>query len=220
MFVTWLTDTLSKTSPMGSVIRAFDLQTGYQLCRGGSYNLARGLMERFIEFGGTFAPQCGVSKIVVEGGRAMGVELVDGQTVRARQFVASTLDVHTTFEDVVGRAQLPAAFQNFEYTGWTLFGLHLMRRLVSRLRVSTKNISRTLKWSIGAETMEDLVSAHDDVNAAAGDLTIAHQPKIREREHDVELPHRGPIVPPIAHRHPAAEGASAGRPHPTSEARR
>jgi phytoene dehydrogenase-like protein len=32
LFGTWLTDTLSKTSPMGSVIRAFDLQTGYQLC--------------------------------------------------------------------------------------------------------------------------------------------------------------------------------------------
>jgi len=92
LFGTWLTDTLSKTSPMGSVIRAFDLQTGYQLCRGGSYNLARGLMERFIEFGGTFAPQCPVAKIVVEGGRATGIELVDGQTVRARQFVASTLD--------------------------------------------------------------------------------------------------------------------------------
>ena len=31
----------------------------------------------------------------------------DGRTVRARQFVASTLDVHQTFENLVGRAQLP-----------------------------------------------------------------------------------------------------------------
>ena len=52
LFGTWLTDTLSKTSPMGSVIRAFDLQTGYQLCQGGSFNLARGLMETFIAAGG------------------------------------------------------------------------------------------------------------------------------------------------------------------------
>ena len=37
---------------MGSVIRAFDLQTGYQLCQGGSFNLARGLMETFIAAGG------------------------------------------------------------------------------------------------------------------------------------------------------------------------
>jgi phytoene dehydrogenase-like protein len=54
LFGTWLTDTLSKTSPMGSVIRAFDLETGYQLCQGGSFNLARGLMETFIAAGGTF----------------------------------------------------------------------------------------------------------------------------------------------------------------------
>ncbi len=32
--MTWLVDTLSKTSPMGSVIRAFDLESGYQLCQG------------------------------------------------------------------------------------------------------------------------------------------------------------------------------------------
>ena len=47
LFGTWLVDTLSKTSPMGSVIRAFDLESGYQLCQGGSFNLARGLMEVF-----------------------------------------------------------------------------------------------------------------------------------------------------------------------------
>ena len=96
---------------------------------GGSFNLARGLMERFIEFGGTFAPQCPVTKIIIEGGRATGIELADGATVRARQFVASSLDVHTTLEDLIGRAQFPAAFQKkldgFEYTGWTLSLIHI-----------------------------------------------------------------------------------------------
>jgi phytoene dehydrogenase-like protein len=53
LFGTWLVDTLNKTSPMGSVIRAFDLETGYQLCRVGSHNLARALMESFLVNGGT-----------------------------------------------------------------------------------------------------------------------------------------------------------------------
>src|SRR5260370_21886480 len=110
LFGTWLTDTMSKTSPMGSVIRAFDLQTGYQLCQGGSFNLARGLMETFIAAGGPFAPRGALARIVVEGGRATGIALADGRTVRADQFVASTIDVHQTFESLVGRAQLPAAF--------------------------------------------------------------------------------------------------------------
>ena len=54
LFGTWLVDTLSKTSPMGSVIRAFDLQSGYQLCKGGSGNLARALFETFIAAGGRY----------------------------------------------------------------------------------------------------------------------------------------------------------------------
>src|SRR6476619_3602492 len=125
LFGTWLTDTLSKTSPMGSVIRAFDLQTGYQLCQGGSFNLARCLMETFIASGGTFVPQAHVARILIEGGRATGIELADGRSVRAGAFVASTLDVHQTFESMIGRAQLSEEFgrklDRFQYTPWTLF---------------------------------------------------------------------------------------------------
>ena len=103
LFGTWLVDTMSKTSPMGSVIRAFDLQSGYQLCKGGSGNLARALFETFIAAGGRFAPQVELDRIVIEGGKATGIALKDGRTVRAKQFVASTLNVHQTFEDYIGR---------------------------------------------------------------------------------------------------------------------
>ena len=108
LFGTWLTDTLSKTSPMGSVIRAFDLQSGYQLCRGGSFNLARGLMETFIAAGGSSRRRSRIDRIVIEGGRATGIALDDGRVVRAKQFVASTIDVHQTFEQP-DRARAAAA---------------------------------------------------------------------------------------------------------------
>ncbi|MFZ0068552.1 MAG: NAD(P)/FAD-dependent oxidoreductase [Pseudolabrys sp.] len=171
LFGTWLVDTLSKSSPMGSVIRAFDLESGYQICQGGSFNLARGLMEAFIAAGGTFEPQVNIDHIVIENGRATGIELADGRTVRARQFIASTLDVHQTFEGMVGREQLPAAFlkklDGFKYTAWSLFGLHLALNESPRFSAEQfdPNINRSLKWSIGAETMEDLFSAHQDVQA-------------------------------------------------------
>jgi phytoene dehydrogenase-like protein len=156
---------------MGSVIRAFDLESGYQICQGGSFNLARGLMEAFIAAGGTFQPQVNIDHIVIENGRATGIELADGRTVRARQFIASTLDVHQTFEGMVGREQLPAAFlkklDGFKYTAWSLFGLHLALNESPRFSAEKfdPNINRSLKWSIGAETMEDLFSAHQDVQA-------------------------------------------------------
>jgi phytoene dehydrogenase-like protein len=187
LFGTWLTDTLSKTSPMGSVIRAFDLQTGYQLCRGGSFNLARGLMETFIAAGGAFAPQVAIDRILIEAGKATGIVLTDGLTVRARSFVASTIDVHQTFEQMIGRDQLPAEFcrklDGFQYTPWTLFGLHLALEESPRFSAATfdPNIDRALKWSIGADTMQELFSAHQDVQAGrvpaivqfgAGALTV------------------------------------------------
>jgi phytoene dehydrogenase-like protein len=171
LFGTWLVDTLSKTSPMGSVIRAFDLQSGYQLCQGGSFNLARGLMEIFIAAGGRYQPQVSIDRIVIEGGKATGIALADGRTVRARQFVASCIDVHQTFESMIGRAQLPAEFlrklDGFQYTKWALYGLHLALNEPVRLHSEAfdPNIHRTLKWSLGAETMDDLMAAHKDVVA-------------------------------------------------------
>lgn len=178
LFGTWLTDTLSKTSPMGSVIRAFDLESGYQLCQGGSFNLARGLMETFIAAGGTFIPQVNIDRIVVEAGRATGIALADGRTVRASRFGASTIDVHQTFERLLGRDQLPTAFvqklDRFQYTGWTLFGLHLALQESPRFAAETfdPNVNRAQKWSIGADTMADLFSAFEDVKADRVPRTI------------------------------------------------
>ena len=169
LFGTWLVDTLS-ISPMGSVIRAFDLETGYQLCQGGSFNLARGLMETFIAAGGHYQPQVAIDRIVIEGGQATGIALADGRTVRAK-FIASTLDVHQTFEQLVGRGQLPEPFRRkldgFQYTPWTIYGLHLALHESPRFAAASfdPNIDRALKWSIGAETMEDLFAAHRDVQA-------------------------------------------------------
>jgi len=170
LFGTWLVDTLSSTSPMGSVIRAFDLESGYQLCQGGSFNLARGLMETFIAAGGRYQPQVAIDRIIIEGGRASGIALADGRTVRAR-FIASTLDVHQTFENLVGREQLPEPFHRkldgFQYTAWALYGLHLALHESPRFAAASfdPNIDRALKWSIGADTMEDLFAAHRDVQA-------------------------------------------------------
>ncbi|MGH6788795.1 MAG: phytoene desaturase family protein, partial [Pseudolabrys sp.] len=212
LFGTWLVDTLSKTSPMGSVIRAFDLESGYQLCQGGSFNLARGLMEAFIAAGGTYQPQVRIDKIVVENGRATGIALDDGRTVRAKQFVASTLDVHQTFESLIGRAQLPADFLKkldaFQYTKWSLFGLHLALNESPRFAAEKfdPNINRSLKWSIGAETMEDLFSAHMDVQAGrvpkivqfgSGPLSLLDPTQAPPGKHTTYCWHVMPLEPDI-----------------------
>ena len=215
LFGTWLVDTISGTSPMGSVIRAFDLESGYQLCQGGSFNLARGLMETFVSAGGRYQPQVDIDRILIEGGKAAGIALTDGRTVRARQFVASTLDVHQTFEKLVGRGQLPADFLKkidaFQYTRWSLFGLHLAMNEPARLIAEAfdQNIHRTLKWSLGAETMEDLVAAHADVMAGrvpkivqfgAGPLSVLDPIQAPPGKHTQYAWHVMPLNPDIGGR--------------------
>jgi phytoene dehydrogenase-like protein len=215
LFGTWLVDTLSKTSPMGSVIRAFDLESGYQLCQGGSFNLARGLMETFIAAGGRYQPQVQINRILVEGGKATGIVLTDGRTVRAGQFVASTLDVHQTFENLIGREQLPAPFlqkiDKFQYTKWSIFGLHLALNEPVRLHAERfdPNIHRTMKWSIGAETMEDLMAVHQDVVAGrvpqiiqfgAGPLSVIDPTQAPSSKHTQYAWHVMPLDPDIGGR--------------------
>ena len=215
LFGTWLTDTLSKTSPMGSVIRAFDLQTGYQLCQGGSFNLARGLMETFVTAGGTFVPQAHVERILIEGGRATGIELANGHSVRASAFVASTIDVHQTFESMIGRSQLSEEFgrklDGFQYTPWTLFGLHLALHESPRFKAARfePNIDRALKWSIGADTMEELASAHRDVQAGrvptivqfgAGPLSLIDPTQAPAGKHTTYAWHVMPLDPDLGGR--------------------
>ena len=212
LFGTWLVDTLSKTSPMGSVIRAFDLESGYQLCQGGSFNLARGLMECFIAAGGSYQPQVNIERIVIENGKATGIALADGRSVKARQFVASTLDVHQTFEKLVGREQMPEAFRRkldgYQYTQWSLFGLHLALNESPRFAADKfdPNINRTLKWSIGAETMDELFAAHMDVQAGrvpkvvqfgAGPLSLLDPTQAPPGKHTSYAWHVMPLNPDI-----------------------
>jgi phytoene dehydrogenase-like protein len=171
LFGTVLHETLGTVSPLGSVIRAFDLATGYQLCQGGSWNLARGLMETFIAAGGTFLNQTHIARILVQGNRATGVETADGRELQASQFVASTIDVRQTFSRLLDPQNLPEEYQakvsDFRNTGWTLFGLHLALREPPRYIASSfdPNVDRTLKYNVGSESIGSLTSAHDDVLA-------------------------------------------------------
>lgn len=171
LFGTVLYDALQEKSPMGAVIRGFDLNAGYQICVGGSFNLARGLMETYLRAGGDYLNQAHVSRITIEGGRATGIELEDGRAIRARQFVSSTVDVPQTFNQMVGREHLPTDFlariDAFKHTGWALYGLHLALRDAPRYASETfdPHINTVQKYNIGCETLEQLFDTHKEVAA-------------------------------------------------------
>jgi phytoene dehydrogenase-like protein len=167
-------------------------------------------METFIAAGGTFLNQSHVERIVVEGGRATGVELADGRTLRARGFVASTVDVHQTFESMLGPQQLPDSYREkvarFHHTPWGLFGLHLALDEAPDYTAAAfdPNVNRELKYNIGSETIASLTEAHDDVEAGrvprriqfgAGALSVLDSSQAPPGRHTAYAWHVVPFAP-------------------------
>ncbi len=68
-----------------------------QMCRGGSAALARALVTAVQESGGDIKLQTRPRRILVENGRACGVETESGDVFRARHFVVSGLNPQQTF---------------------------------------------------------------------------------------------------------------------------
>ncbi|MEQ8347629.1 MAG: NAD(P)/FAD-dependent oxidoreductase [Sneathiellaceae bacterium] len=90
-----------------------------QMAVGGARGLARALEGAVTESGGTIRTRAAPVRILVEGGRAVGVALADGSEHRARSFVASSLNPQQTFLDLLSPGDLPEDWrrraEGFEY---------------------------------------------------------------------------------------------------------
>src|SRR5688572_26049767 len=90
-----------------------------QMSRGGSAALARALEAAVREAGGKIRTRVTPSRIVVEGGKATGIITSDGEHINARRFVASSLNPHQTFLDLLSERDVPAGVRdqaaNFRY---------------------------------------------------------------------------------------------------------
>jgi phytoene dehydrogenase-like protein len=104
-----------------------------QMSRGGSAALARALVAAVRESGGDIRLMTAPRRILVERGRAVGVEIEAGETIGARHFVASSLNPHQTFLDLLDADLVPrevrAAVEGFQYNLLApLFALNLCLR--------------------------------------------------------------------------------------------
>ena len=77
--------------------------------RGGYQGLSDALTDCFREQGGTLRLKSGVKKIIIENNRAAGVELVNGERIRATS-VVSNADTKKTFLQLVGEEQTGRKF--------------------------------------------------------------------------------------------------------------
>jgi phytoene dehydrogenase-like protein len=100
--------------------------------KGGMGSLSEALGRSIAEKGGEVRLRSPVRRVLIEAGRAVGVELRDGRCIRAR-VVLSNLDKAATFFGLVGREHLDAAtiqrIERVEQRGAYMHLLFKLRRL-------------------------------------------------------------------------------------------
>ena len=142
--------------------------------RGGSRQFARGLTRLITSHGGQVYTGAHVREVVVEAGRATGVRLGDGQSIRAKQFVASAVDVKQTLLELVDAGHLDSGLVNrireFRLDESSLFGVHLVLGEPLRYRAArlSQEVGRSLRYIVGIDGTDDLIA--ERVSAREGKL--------------------------------------------------
>ncbi len=142
-----------------------------QMSRGGTAALARALEAAARESGGEFRLMTEPKRIVVENGRAVGVETADGEFIRARSFIVSSLNPHQTFLDLLDDALVPREIKDrvnaFQYNLLApLFALHLNLREPPRYAAAAQHpgLAQALMVIMGLDHFDqfgDIVRHHE-----------------------------------------------------------
>lgn len=115
-----------------------------QMCKGGSIQLARALQSVITKHGGEIKLQTEPKRIIVENGKATGLETQNGEVIRARNFVASALNPQQTFLELIDEKYLPAEWKqkagSFTYNLLApLFSLNINLNAPPHYKAAEKN---------------------------------------------------------------------------------
>lgn len=156
---------------IGSIV-ALALANSQQgrMIEGGTYEVADAIGRSLTSAGGEIITDARVTSVSVTSGRATGVELADGRTFVARQFVASGAPAPITMLELVGRRHLdPSLATDLDGYRWleeALFGVHWALSDRPRFTAETYNpdVPRALNLAMGYETSDDLIDHMRAVN--------------------------------------------------------
>ena len=154
----------------GWLLAMLGQDVGFPVPRGGAQQLASSLQRRVVAGGGEVRTGARVTSVVVSGGRAVGVRLEDGTTVRARKAVLADVAAPSLYRDLVGAQHLPARFVR---------GLDTFQWDNPTLKVNWA-LDRPLPWRAegarGAGTVH-LGADSDGLVDVAADLSVGRVPE-------------------------------------------
>lgn len=108
----------------GWLLTSLGQQVGYPVPKGGAGRLAEALVARLQDKGGRVVCDTTVTRVVVEKGRAVGVETKGGDSLAARRAVLADVGAPSLYMDLVGADQLPQDFlgdlKHFQYDNATV----------------------------------------------------------------------------------------------------
>ncbi|OGQ80149.1 MAG: hypothetical protein A3F90_12660 [Deltaproteobacteria bacterium RIFCSPLOWO2_12_FULL_60_19] len=135
----------------------------YRLCVGGSHMVAQSLGKIVLENGGLILGSQQVKRILVENGRACGVETASGDVMEAGKAVISTLNPEQTFLSFIGDKTLDDEFVEkiklWQWEKWSLLQIHLALEAPPKFKVAAQEpeLNQGLVYVLGYENTEDLL---------------------------------------------------------------
>jgi phytoene dehydrogenase-like protein len=149
---------------------------GVHNARGGSHSLTHALVKATADQGGEIWTTCPVDKILVEGGRAVGIRLRDdamlpGEEIRA-QVIVSNVSAQPTFlgmlgEEVIG-TEMASRLKSFHYDEQVLFGAYYSLKGDPEFASAAWDpaIQRAMMGYLGGEGIDDM--RRHNVNLISG----------------------------------------------------
>ena len=118
--------------------------------------------------GGTILDSSQVNSIIMQNGKAKGVELWEGRTLHS-DVVISSLDPHSTFLDLVGEDNLPEDLKDstkgWTYDKWSLNTLHVASKEQPQYAADHPWASESFMTIFGFESTDQILAHWDNVVA-------------------------------------------------------
>ncbi len=147
----------------------FNRAANYRLVVGGSHHLAHVMSKLLYKNGGMIIGPKPVSKIVIENGRAKGVETEDGYYFEANKFIVSSLNPHQTFLDLVGEDHLESDFatriNDWKWEKTSFFHVHMALTESPRFKAADNNpdLAQSFIHLFGYDSYQELIDHYDAI---------------------------------------------------------
>lgn len=179
LYVTCMWGLAPNEPGLGYLVPLLMIRTGMNKCIsiGGSHKLGSSFSKEVIKNKGLILENAEVTKIIMENGRAAGVEIFDGMVVKAKT-VVSSLDPQTTFLKLVGEDHLPPALKNY-VNNWawdktSFFTTHVAVKEPLQYVADERDIDNTFMNIVGIDSSQELVEMAENIRSGKIDTIAGH----------------------------------------------